>query len=111
MGAMFDITGPMALDPGFDPRSDVFNRLLKNRVIMLGTDVNDDMANQIWPQMGTYDKIKAKEVARAPLKRGAAPQPPADSFSIRLAPEKAGAAVLTLSWGDQSWTAELTLAK
>ncbi|MEP7203128.1 MAG: ATP-dependent Clp protease proteolytic subunit [Ilumatobacteraceae bacterium] len=48
---MFDITGPMALDPGFDPRSDVFNRLLKNRVIMLGTDVNDDMANQICAQL------------------------------------------------------------
>jgi len=51
VGAMFDITGPMALDPGFDPRSDVFNRLLKNRVIMLGTDVNDDMANQICAQL------------------------------------------------------------
>jgi ATP-dependent Clp protease protease subunit len=48
---MSDITGPMALDPGFDPRSDVFNRLLKNRVIMLGTDVNDDMANQICAQL------------------------------------------------------------
>jgi ATP-dependent Clp protease protease subunit len=40
---MSDITRPMALDAGFDPRSDVFNRLLKNRVIMLGTDVNDDI--------------------------------------------------------------------
>ena len=41
----------MSLDAGFDPRSDVFNRLLKNRVIMLGTDVNDDMANQICAQL------------------------------------------------------------
>ena len=49
--AMSDLTRPMALDPGFDPRSDVFNRLLKNRVIMLGTDVNDDMANQICAQL------------------------------------------------------------
>jgi ATP-dependent Clp protease protease subunit len=48
---MSDITRPLALDPGFDPRSDVFNRLLKNRVIMLGTDVNDDMANQICAQL------------------------------------------------------------
>jgi ATP-dependent Clp protease, protease subunit len=48
---MSDNTSPMALDPGFDPRSDVFNRLLKNRVIMLGTDVNDDMANQICAQL------------------------------------------------------------
>ncbi len=42
---------PMALDGGFDPRGDVFNRLLKNRVIMLGTDVNDDIANQICAQL------------------------------------------------------------
>jgi ATP-dependent Clp protease protease subunit len=49
--AMSDLIRPMSLDPGFDPRSDVFNRLLKNRVIMLGTDVNDDMANQICAQL------------------------------------------------------------
>ncbi len=48
---MSDTTRPLALDAGFDPRSDVFNRLLKNRVIMLGTDVNDDMANQICAQL------------------------------------------------------------
>ena len=51
VGAMSDLIRPMALDAGFDPRSDVFNRLLKNRVIMLGTDVNDDMANQICAQL------------------------------------------------------------
>ncbi len=42
---------PIALDGGFDPRGDVFNRLLKNRVIMLGTDVNDDIANQTCAQL------------------------------------------------------------
>src|SRR6187431_3262942 len=42
---------PMALESGFDPRLDVFNRLLKNRVVMLGTDVNDDIANQICAQL------------------------------------------------------------
>jgi len=42
---------PMALDPGVDPRSDVFNRLLKNRVVLLGSDVNDDIANQICAQL------------------------------------------------------------
>jgi ATP-dependent Clp protease protease subunit len=42
---------PIALEGTFDPRSDVFNRLLKNRVIMLGSDVNDDMANQICAQL------------------------------------------------------------
>jgi ATP-dependent Clp protease protease subunit len=41
---------PVALDGG-DPRSDIFTRLLKNRVIMLGTDVNDDIANQICAQL------------------------------------------------------------
>jgi ATP-dependent Clp protease, protease subunit len=42
---------PSALDGGFDPRSDVFNRLLKNRVVLLGSDVNDDIANQICAQL------------------------------------------------------------
>src|SRR3954466_2615303 len=51
VGRMSDITVPMALDPGFDPRSDVFNRLLKNRVVLLGTDVNDEIANQICAQL------------------------------------------------------------
>ena len=41
----------MAFEGGFDPRSDVFNRLLKNRVIMLGSDVNDEIANQICAQL------------------------------------------------------------
>ncbi|MFM8626764.1 MAG: ATP-dependent Clp protease proteolytic subunit [Actinomycetota bacterium] len=42
---------PQALDAGADPRSDIFTRLLKNRVVMLGTDVNDDIANQICAQL------------------------------------------------------------
>ena len=42
---------PTALEAGFDPRSDVFNRLLKNRVVMLGTDVNDEIANQLCAQL------------------------------------------------------------
>jgi ATP-dependent Clp protease protease subunit len=45
------LPGPMGLEGGFDPRMDVFNRLLKNRVIMLGSDVNDDIANQICAQL------------------------------------------------------------
>jgi len=48
---MSDTTRPMSLDSAMDPRSDVFNRLLKNRVVMLGTDVNDDIANQICAQL------------------------------------------------------------
>jgi len=43
---------PYALDPsGADGRSDIFTRLLKNRVVMLGTDVNDEIANQICAQL------------------------------------------------------------
>jgi ATP-dependent Clp protease protease subunit len=48
---MPDFTSPFALDTAMDPRSDVFNRLLKNRVVILGTDVNDDIANQICGQL------------------------------------------------------------
>ena len=48
---MPDFTTPFALDTAMDPRSDVFNRLLKNRVVILGTDVNDDIANQICAQL------------------------------------------------------------
>src|SRR3954453_13371260 len=46
-----ELSSPMALDAGFDPRSDVFNRLLRNRVVLLGTDVNDEIANQICAQL------------------------------------------------------------
>src|SRR3954453_13956219 len=46
-----ELSSPMALDAGSDPRSDVFNRLLKNRVVLLGSDVNDDIANQICAQL------------------------------------------------------------
>ena len=48
---MSDFSLPTALEPGFDPRNDVFNRLLKNRVVMLGTDVNDEVANAICAQL------------------------------------------------------------
>ena len=41
----------VALEGGGDARSDIFTRLLKSRVIMLGTDVNDDMANQVCAQL------------------------------------------------------------
>lgn len=44
-------SSPSALEGGIDPRSDVFNRLLKNRVVLLGSDVNDEIANQICAQL------------------------------------------------------------
>ena len=48
---MSEITRPMGLEGTIDPRLDVFNRLLHNRVVMLGTDVDDDIANQICAQL------------------------------------------------------------
>ena len=42
---MSELMQPAALEGGFDPRSAVFDRLLKNRVVMLGSDVNDEIAN------------------------------------------------------------------
>ena len=49
------------LDAGIDPRSDVFNRLLKDRVVLLGAPVDDDIANQICAQLlylEGEDKVK-----------------------------------------------------
>ena len=42
---------PMALEGGMDGRGDIFNRLLKSRVIMLGSEVDDAIANQICAQL------------------------------------------------------------
>ncbi len=42
---------PMAQNPLGNPTSEIFNRLLKDRIIILGTDVNDDIANIICAQM------------------------------------------------------------
>ena len=42
---------PLAFEGGLDPAANIFTRLLKNRVVMLGTDVNDDIANQICAQL------------------------------------------------------------
>jgi ATP-dependent Clp protease protease subunit len=41
-----------AFDPSnADGRMDVYNRLLKNRIIMLGTEVNDEIANWLCAQL------------------------------------------------------------
>ena len=39
------------IDAAMDGRFDVFSRLLKDRIIVLGTDVNDEVANYISAQM------------------------------------------------------------
>jgi ATP-dependent Clp protease protease subunit len=48
---MADLITPQMLDAGVDQRADIFTRLLKNRVVMLGTPVDDDIANQICAQL------------------------------------------------------------
>ena len=46
------LPNPSAFDsPSGDGRSDIYNRLLKNRIVVLGTDVNDDIANMICAQL------------------------------------------------------------
>ena len=42
---------PLAQSTLPNPTSDIYNRLLKDRIIILGTDVNDDIANIICAQM------------------------------------------------------------
>ena len=46
-----DVLFPTAQAPGFDPQSEVYNRLLRNRIVFLGTDVNDHIANLITAQL------------------------------------------------------------
>jgi ATP-dependent Clp protease protease subunit len=43
--------GPFAEMPSSNGQGDIFNRLLKNRIVFLGTDVNDDVANLITAQL------------------------------------------------------------
>ena len=40
-----------AASGGFDPSMDIFNRLLKSRIVYLGSDVNDTVANLLTAQM------------------------------------------------------------
>ena len=54
-----------------------------------------------------YPTIQAKEVARIPLK-SVAPASSAERLVVALAPVKDGASAITLTWGDQSWTTDIT---
>jgi ATP-dependent Clp protease protease subunit len=42
---------PLAQTALVNPSSEIYNRLLKDRIIILGTDVNDDIANIVCAQM------------------------------------------------------------
>ena len=53
---------PTAQTPGIlDPASDIYNRLLRERIIFLGTDVNDHIANQISAQLLYLDGQDAEQ--------------------------------------------------
>ena len=45
------MTTPVMLDSSGGDTREVFNRLLKSRVVMLGTEVNDDIANLLCAQL------------------------------------------------------------
>ena len=63
------------------------------------------VANHLWPRLDGYDKIKATEVARIPLK-SVAVTAPVDVFTVNL-----NAPTLTLAWGDKSWAVDVKPAK
>ena len=70
----------------------------------------DNMKNEPWPHLDDYTKaIASQEVARIPLK-AAKSSGPADLFTIGFAPAGSGS-TMTLAWGDQAWSAEVTPAK
>ena len=45
------LPSPLGFDAPTDQRTDIYNRLLRNRIVTLGTDVNDDIANVICAQL------------------------------------------------------------
>ncbi len=52
MSQPFDLpTMPVAQGPGSDPAQDIYNRLLRERIVFLGQDVNDQIANLITAQL------------------------------------------------------------
>lgn len=66
-----------------------------------------ELADALWPRLDGYDKITATEVARIPLRHATAAEP-MERFLIGLTPARDGVSGITFTWGDQSWTAEIT---
>jgi ATP-dependent Clp protease protease subunit len=52
LAAMAEVIRSTAFEPTtVNPQYDIFNRLLKSRIVMLGQDVSDDVANQLCAQL------------------------------------------------------------
>lgn len=68
------------------------------------------VADAMWPHIEDYPTIKDKEAARVALKSAPAHSGAADRFLVTMAPARDGVSALTLSWGDQSWTADVRAA-
>jgi hypothetical protein len=68
------------------------------------------VANNLWPRLDGYDKVKATEVARIPM-RSVAATAPVDVFTVSLAPPAKDASTLSLAWGDKSWAVDVKPAK
>ena len=68
-----------------------------------------DLASELWPRLDGYDKIATTEVLRVPLRRAAAAEP-MDRFLIGLAPAKGGASSIAFTWGDQTWSTDVSAA-
>ena len=45
------LPSPLGFDAPTDQRTDIYNRLLRNRSVTRGTDVNDEIANVICAQL------------------------------------------------------------
>ncbi len=72
----------------------------------LNPKVPPERAQELWPRLDGYDKnIKDSEVARVVMKQGTSATS-TDPFTLVLTSSKGGA-LLTMSWGDRTWTAEL----
>ena len=72
----------------------------------LNPKVPPERAQELWPRLDGYDKnIKDSEIARVVMKQSTAPTP-TDPFTLLLTSSKGGA-LLTMFWGDRTWTAEL----
>jgi ATP-dependent Clp protease protease subunit len=50
-GASGDGSAPVMQSSGMDPSADIYNRLLRNRIVYLGSEVNDQVANFLTAQL------------------------------------------------------------